>query len=119
MKKYILGLVFVLVFMFGAVKVYADDFNQQQVNAIISVLQAFNLGNDKINRITAILLENNIAPTSQSVIITHLPCVNGMDLFNIVDGTPCPVVNVPAPIAPAPIVKPTPEHCNSGGGACA
>lgn len=124
MKKYILGLLFVLVFMFGAIKVYADDFNQQQVNAIVSVLQAFNLGGDKISRITAILLEDNILPVSMPT--GQLPCVNGVDLFSIVDGSPCPVINtapviMPTPIkpVPTPTVKQTPEPCNSKGGACA
>ncbi len=105
MKKYILFVVLGLVLLLSVARVsYARELSQQETNTVISLLQAFNLDNVKVEKIKGILVEH--PPVNNTKV-----CMQG-DKFSIVDGSPCPVnsvlpsnpINTPTPATPTTLV---------------
>lgn len=76
MKKYILISLLVLSFLFvGGVKVHASNLQQNEINAIISILRVFNIEESKVSKIQAILSTQEVC--------------KGGDKYNALTGEPC------------------------------
>ncbi len=97
MKKYIYGLILILILTIGYAKVTrASVLPSNNIDAILSILQVFDIPADKIEQIKAILSSDTPAVPATPIIVepkaetpSLLPHCRAGDVFSMRTGEPC------------------------------